>query len=123
MIARLLVDVETQVQRSDRWAVESRRSRNWWAAVAAVLVAAGYAVAVLVAASARGSFELSDDAQVALVGTAPSLGVIGALLAFVGTRRTTLRLLSWLVFVLAAMLLAVTLVLLAMVLLALGDLG
>jgi hypothetical protein len=123
VIARLLVDVETQVQRSDRWAVESRRSRNWWPAVAAVLVAAGYAVAVLVAASARGSFDLSDDAQVALVGTAPSLGVIGALLAFVGTRRTRLVALSWLVFVLGVLLVVASLGVLGMILMALNDLS
>jgi hypothetical protein len=117
------VDVETQVQRSDRWAVESRRSRNWWPAVAAVLVAAGYVVAVLVAASARGSFELSDDAQVALVGTAPSLGVLGALLAFVGTRRTRLVAVSWLVLVLGVLLVVASLGVLAMILMALNDMS
>lgn len=117
------MDVQAKAHRSERWAVESPRSRNWWPAVAAVLVAAGYAVAVLVGASARGSVELSDDAQVALVGTAPSLGVLGALLAFVGTRRTTLVAASWLVFVLGVLLVVVTLGVLAMILMALNDLS
>ncbi len=86
-------------------------------------VAAGYFVAVAVAASARGSVALSDDAQIALVGAAPALGVLGSLLAFAGTRRPTLRAVSWLVLTLGVLLLIVTLAVVGMVLVALNDLA
>lgn len=116
------MDVETQAHRSDRWAVEARPTRNWWTVAGAVVVVAGYAAAVIVGASARGSLDLSDDAQVVLVGTAPSLGVVGALLAFVGTRRTTLRAFSWLVFALGVLLVVATLAVLSMIVISLSGL-
>lgn len=116
------MNVETQAHRSERRAVETRQTRNWWTVVGAILVVAGYAAAVVVGTSARGSPELSDDAQVVLVGTAPSLGVVGALLAFVGTRRTTLRAFSWLVLGLGVLLVAGTLAVLAMIVIALNGL-
>ena len=116
------MDVETQAHRSDRWAVESRERRNWWPVAGAVLVVAGYAVAAIAGACARGSVKLSDDAQIVLVGTAPSLGVVGALLAFVGTRRTTLRAMSWIVFGLGALLVVATLGVLATIVVALNGL-
>ena len=117
------MDVETEARRSDRWAVESRAPRNWWTPVAAVIVASGYGVAVVVAALARGSMELPDDTQIALVAMAPSLGVIGAILAFVGARRRTLTVFSWLVFALGVMLVVAALAVLAMIVSALTALG
>jgi hypothetical protein len=114
-------DVATH--RADRWTAEPRRSRNWWTVVAAVCVLAAYAAAAVAAASVRGSIALTDDAQVALVGASPSLGIAGVLLALVGTRRTTLRAFSWLVLALGALLVVVAVALLATVLLALNDLA
>lgn len=116
-------DTQTDVdaRRSDRWAAEPDARRNGWSIVAAVLVLAAYVAAGLGAASVGGSVALSDDAQLGLVGAAPGLAVVGAILSWVGSRRPTLRVVSWLVFALAILLLAVAAGLLALLLLALGD--
>jgi 4-amino-4-deoxy-L-arabinose transferase-like glycosyltransferase len=117
-----VVDTEPEIDRADRWAAQGRPSRNWWAPVAAVFVVAGYVIAVVLGAAAGGSVQLSDDAQVILVATAPSLGVIGACLAFLGTRRTTLVAMCWLVFALGVLLVVATLAILVTIVTALNGL-
>jgi hypothetical protein len=91
------VETQTQSRRGDRWAAEATvRTSNWWSVLGLVAVVAGYAGAALVGAAARGSIELGDETGLVLVGSVPALGVLGAALGLVGTRRPSPRWLGWL---------------------------
>jgi hypothetical protein len=116
------VDTQTESRRGDRWAAEATvRSSNASAVVGLVAVAAGYALAALVAAAARGSVRIGDDVGLAVVGAAPALGVLGAALGLVGTRRPRLRWLGWIDVVLGAALAIASVTLLVALVLALRS--
>jgi hypothetical protein len=77
--------------------------------VGAVLVLAAYALAFVVISAARGDLDLSDELSKILLGVAPALGALGAVLGFIGTRRSSLRGLGWVVFVVGLVLVLATL--------------
>jgi hypothetical protein len=99
------LSIETEARRSDRWAAEAvDSSLNWWPILAVLFVLAGYGVAALVAAIVKGDVAFGDRAGLALVGAAPSLGVLGMTLGIVGARREGLRWLAWIAIVLGLLL-------------------
>ena len=113
---------ESALRRSDRWSSEPAGAhRNWWVPVGAVLVLAGYGLAALVVRAALGEMELSDEAGKVLVAAAPAAAALGTALAFVGTRRTTLRVLAWIVLAVGLVLVLASIAAVAWVLLALRD--
>jgi hypothetical protein len=110
---------DTGSRRSDRWAAEpTSPSRNPWPPLAAVLVLAAYGLAAVVVSAARGSFELSDGMAKGVIAATPGLAALGSVVAFVGTRRPRLRALGWVVVVLGAILVLVSIAAVAWVLLA-----
>ncbi len=74
----------------------------------AVLVLAAYGLAAAVVSVARGTIELSDDLGKLLLGLSPALGGLGAVFGFVGARRSSLRGLGWVVFVVGLLLVLAT---------------
>jgi hypothetical protein len=109
-------------RRSDRWSSEaSRPERNGWVVLGTILVLAGYGLAFAVVSAARGSFDLPDDAAKALVAATPAVAGLGSALAFVATRRSSLRPLSWIVVVVGTILVLATIAVVAWLLLALRS--
>src|SRR5829696_1084517 len=107
-------------RRRDRWSSESPApERNAWLLMGALLVVAAYGLAFVVASAAQGSIELSDDAGKALVAATPAVAALGSVLSLVATRRSSLRVLSWIVAVVGLLLVLATIAVVAWVLLAL----
>ncbi len=113
--------METQARRSDRWAAEPERTRNWLVPLGAALVLTGYALAAVVGAAAARSLSLPDGAEIALVAAVPSIAALGSTLALVGARRLTLRALGWVVFAVGLLLVLASIAAVTWVLLALRS--
>jgi len=110
------------VRRSDRWSSESpERGGNGWVLLGSLLVVAGYGFAIVVVSAARGSIDVSDQVAKALVATTPALAALGAALGVVGTRRSSLRGLAWVVVALGLVLVLATLAAIAWLLLVLRS--
>jgi hypothetical protein len=106
-------------RRSDRWATGSPvRSHNWWVPVASLLVLAAYGLAALIVAAVRDSLELPDEAAKLVIACVPALAGLGSVAGFVGSRRSSLRALAWVVVVLGAVLVVVSIAAVVWVLLA-----
>jgi hypothetical protein len=102
-------DEASAARRADRWASEAPAGgRNWWVVVGAILVLAAYGLAAAVVSAARGTVDLSDDLGKLLLGLTPALAALGAVFGFIGTRRSTLRGLGWVVFVVGLLLVLAT---------------
>jgi len=111
-------------RRRDHWSSESPApQRNAWLLMGALLVVTAYGLAFLVVSAAQGSIELSDDAGKALVAATPAVAALGSVLSLVATRRSSLRVLSWIVAVVGLLLVLATIAVVAWVLLALRGFG
>ncbi|MGZ4125032.1 MAG: hypothetical protein ACXVQU_05700 [Actinomycetota bacterium] len=114
--------LDTSARRSDRWSsAPDTGSGTLWVVTGAVLVLGGYALALLVVSAARDALDLSDEVGKVLLAATPALAGLGAVLAFVGTRRGSFRLVGWLVVVLGAALVLVSIAAVAWLLLVLRS--
>ena len=108
-----------QPRRGDRWAGDSPDGvRNWWVPVGGVLLLAAYGLATVIVLAVRGSLDLSDQLAKTVIGCTPALAALGAVCGFIGARRGTLRALAWIVVVLGAILVVVSIAAVAWILLA-----
>jgi len=120
--AEARADAPSGVRRSDRWSSEPpERRANGWVLLGSLLVVGGYGLAIVVVSAARGSIDVSDELAKGLVATAPALAALGAAIGFIGTRRSSLRGLAWVVVAVGLVLVLATIAAIAWLLLVLRS--